>query len=237
MGVYAGIAQWWIDIDPARWYGIASGVVTNGLVLALDAGISRSYPGSGTTWTDLSGRGNNGTLTNGPTYSSDNGGVLDFDGTNDYASVAQNIIGTGNASHTLEMWVNFDVLTSGRWWLAVIGQYTGGSEHWIGSSPTSTQFGVWTGSQVTLDLLGINRWLHIVGTFNGTTLTYYVNNSVGGSTSATFSFSNSNLNIGLPLSGENYFNGKISNVRMYDRALTASEVSQNFNATRSRFGI
>ena len=59
-------------------------LVMNGLVLALDAANPKSYPGSGTTWTDLSGRGNTGTLTNGPTYSSANGGSLVFDGTNDY---------------------------------------------------------------------------------------------------------------------------------------------------------
>ena len=59
-------------------------VVTNGLVLALDAADRNSYPGSGTAWTDISGRGNTGTLTNGPTYSSANGGSIVFDGTNDY---------------------------------------------------------------------------------------------------------------------------------------------------------
>ena len=62
----------------------------NGLVLALDAANTKSYPGSGTTWTDLSGRGNTGTLTNGPTYSSANGGSIVFDGTNDYVVVNNN---------------------------------------------------------------------------------------------------------------------------------------------------
>ena len=63
-------------------------IAESGLVLALDAGNLKSYPGSGTTWTDLSGGGNTGTLTNGPTYSSANGGSLVFDGTNDYISLS-----------------------------------------------------------------------------------------------------------------------------------------------------
>ena len=63
-------------------------VVEDGLVLALDAGNTKSYPGSGTTWTDLSGNGNNGTLTNGPTYSSSNGGSIVFDGVNDFVDIS-----------------------------------------------------------------------------------------------------------------------------------------------------
>jgi hypothetical protein len=59
-------------------------IVTDGLVLCLDAGNPKSYPGSGTTWTDLSGNGNNGTLVNGVGYSGDNLGSLSFDGVNDY---------------------------------------------------------------------------------------------------------------------------------------------------------
>ena len=67
-------------------------IVTNGLVLCLDAGNTKSYPGSGTAWTDLSGRGNNGTLTNGPTYSSTNGGSVVFDAVDDYVTVPHNRI-------------------------------------------------------------------------------------------------------------------------------------------------
>lgn len=74
----------------------------NGLVLCLDAGNTKSYPGSGTTWTDLSGRGNTGTLTNGPTYSSANGGSIVFDGTNDYVST--NYTQTSVTGYTIDVW-------------------------------------------------------------------------------------------------------------------------------------
>jgi hypothetical protein len=82
--------------------GYGPRVVTDGLVLALDAADTNSYPGSGTTWNDLSGNGNTGTLTNGPTYSSDNGGSIVFDGTNDYVPLVNNL---GDPQQfTIEFW-------------------------------------------------------------------------------------------------------------------------------------
>jgi len=80
-------------------------IVTDGLVLALDAGNTKSYPGSGTTWTDLSGNGNTGTLTNGPTFDSANGGSIVFDGTNDYVQVTGSITVT---SATFITWIKRD---------------------------------------------------------------------------------------------------------------------------------
>ena len=77
-------------------------VVTDGLVLCLDAGNVKSYPGSGTTWTDLSGKGNTGTLTNGPTYSSANGGSIVFDGVDDRVSGTS--FNTGQ-NFTINAWI------------------------------------------------------------------------------------------------------------------------------------
>jgi len=212
-------------------------IVTDGLVLALDAGNTKSYPGSGTTWYDLSGNGRNLTLYNGTAHNAD--GYFDFDGTDDYAQTSDNGLGTGSViPHTLEMWVNFDTLTSPRWWLAVIGQYGTGAHHWIGT--TGSQFGAWSANcQRSPSLVGVSSWMHLVGTFDGTTLTYYVNNiNTGGSCTANgFNFTNTNFTIGLKLGSEAYFNGKVAISKIYNRALTASEIQQNFNATRSRFGI
>ena len=90
-------------------------IVTDGLVLALDAGNTKSYPGSGTTWTDLSGRGNTGTLTNGPTYSSANGGSIVFDGTNDHVTMSGNNI-SGLSAETTDfsicIWVKYNSTAS-----------------------------------------------------------------------------------------------------------------------------
>jgi hypothetical protein len=212
-------------------------IVTNGLVLCLDAANRKSYPTTGNIWTDLSGRGNNVTLFNSVGYNSANGGSLVFDGVNDYAQTTANVIGTGaSLPHTMEMWVNFDTLVSWRWWLAVLGQYNIGSHHWIGTSTTATAFGVWGGAQNAPNLLGTNRWLHIVSTFAGTSLINYVNTTASSPVTATgFNFSNSNFSIGLNNPGENYFDGKVSIARIYNRALTATEIAQNYNALKSRY--
>ena len=86
-------------------------IITDSLILCLDAANTKSYPGSGATWTDLSGNGNNVTLTNGPTYSSVDGGSIVFDGTNDYADFFAPNLGT---TTTVEMWVKLGAGYSGK---------------------------------------------------------------------------------------------------------------------------
>ena len=242
MGLGHGNTPTWLNqTDSGKTWVFANNVVQSGLVRSFDAGISASYPGSGTTWTDLTGSGSTMTLTNGPTYSSANGGSILFDGSDDWARTTSNGLGTGNIAHSLEMWVNFTTITPGsRWWLAVIGTYeSGGQLHWIGTSATSTAFGVWSGAVVSPNLLGANQWLHIITTFNGTLLSSYVNGVAGPTNNASFNISSSTFTIGLRTSQavENYYSGKVSAARIYNRALTAAEVSQNFNALRARFGI
>ena len=93
-------------------YGGTSGIVSTNIVLDLNATNSSSYSGSGTTWTDLSSSSNNGTLTNGPTFDSGNGGSIVFDGTNDRVQFGSDIFDP-NSNFTITAWVNFDDLTSG----------------------------------------------------------------------------------------------------------------------------
>jgi len=213
-------------------------IVQGGLVLSLDANDPLSYPGSGTTWYDLSGNGGNLTLYNGTAYNDAGFGYFDFDGTNDYAKTSNNGLGTGSLiPHTLEMWVNFDTIASPRWWLAVIGQYSTGAHHWIGT--TGTQFGAWSAScQRNPTLSGTNTWIHLIGTFDGTTLTYYVNgiNNGGSCTASGFNFTNTDFTIGLRNGGEAYFNGKVSRVALYNRALAESEIQENYLAFGLRYG-
>jgi hypothetical protein len=92
MAVHGGPADWWTEgTDAGRTHIATKGIVQSGLVLNLDAGVSASYPGSGTNWTDLSGNGNNGTLVNGVGYNSANNGSFVFDGVNDYGSFGKQI--------------------------------------------------------------------------------------------------------------------------------------------------
>jgi len=118
MSVYAGPADWWTDrTNIGRTHIATKGVVQTGLVLNLDSGVSSSYAGSGSTWTDLSGNGNHGTLTFGPTYSSSNGGEIVFDGVNDYVSfnnLTTSSLGlTSSNGATLSCWLKITLLS--RW--------------------------------------------------------------------------------------------------------------------------
>ena len=211
-------------------------IVTSGSILRVDAADPLSYSGSGTTWSDISGNGRDLTLVNGTAFNSN--GYFDFDGVNDYVTGSNSGLGTGNPAFTLEIWANFDTINTGRWWLAVLGQYNSGSLHWIGNSTTSTGFGEWNGGQTSPALSGNGVWQQIVTTFDGTTLQSYVNGvTSGASATTTFNMTNSYINIGLRLGNEKYYNGQISVISLYNKALTATEVAQNYNALKGRYGL
>ena len=219
-------------------------LVMNGLVLCLDAGNTKSYPGSGTTWTDISGNGNNGTLTNGPTYSSANGGSIVFDGTDDYISfnaLTTSSLGLTSANGaTLICWAKITILT--RW--------TGVFAFW--STSDNVDFGWDIDSTNNLRI-----WKNTTQTSTGVSLTPYstlwcqyvlVSNSSGGifyingnqiTTSSTLGniISTSGRNLMFGDNWDNPIQGNSSNIQIYNRALSAAEVSQNYNALRGRYGI
>lgn len=222
-----------------------SSIVTSGLVLCLDAGNPRSYPGTGTVWTDVTYTGgNNGTLTNGPTYSNANGGLIDFDGIDDYVSSTNNATTDITGTMTCECWFKLDATASD--WVRVFGKGDG----------TNRTYGLWynTGSTyflyqrygaassfdcITTQVVTVGVWWHMVGVSNGTSQTLYLNgSSVATATSGGSSWFSSTE--GYRVGGatfHTYHNGPISIVRLYNTALTASQVLQNFNAQRGRYGI
>jgi len=229
-------------------------IVTDGLVLALDAGNTKSYSGSGTTWTDLSGQGNNGTLANGPTYSSSNGGSIVLDGTNDYVQIL-NSNGFGEVSTTptisLELWANITRKSGGgQQYQQLAGFRNDGVFSFffllLDSSGASvnteariqTTSGTW---DINVPYLSyFNTWTHITFTANvNRTDLYFNGNLIGSNTAVSGSFGSTsgNFRIGTSLSGAYPTLGNISSVKVYNRALTASEIQQNFNALRGRFGI
>lgn len=217
-----------------------SGLITNGLVLNLDAGSADSYPGSGTTWTDLSGNGNNGTLVNGPTYSATNGGVLSFNGTNNYVNV------TDSASFntkplTVCAWVRPASFSNYQSILAK--QRSGDNFEQIGLLVDSTGNVAFQSGASGTSLKGplsLNTWAHICGSSNGTTVTIYINGQAlgtGGDDStygATKPFRIGNTQWG---GDARYFNGFISIILIYNRALSPSEVNQDYNALKSRYSL
>ena len=118
-----------------------SPIITNGLVLCLDAADRNSYPGSGTTWTDLSGRGNNGTLQNGVGYSGDNGGSLSFDGVDDYVSIGTSGFPFGNSAGTLSCWARTNTTAAGFRWIVSYGNASPSQSRFLGINGTTYYFG------------------------------------------------------------------------------------------------
>jgi len=228
-------------------------IITDGLVLCLDAANKLSYPGSGTVWTDLAGS-NNGTLTNGPTFNSANGGSIVFDGVNDYVSIGtlSNLVGLNGV--TVDTWFyNYTTLSS---YQSIIGQYNG-SSGWLIHTSTNTNYKivvlVGDGSSFGgINDIPTNAWFNVILSYNGTLtgdlnrLKMYVNGVYrsfdsysGGAVPSTWPNSTSvNANIGalLPSLGR-YFNGLIPSVKIYNRALSAQEVLQNYNALKSRYNL
>jgi hypothetical protein len=218
----------------------------DGLVLALDAGNTKSYPGSGTTWTDLSGNGKNGTLTNGVGYNSSNGGSLSFDGVDDYVNCGTTNLSSGT-SLTVEVWVKPGTTQDAYSDILDYGHGGGGNAGFViqqdNLSTNQYYFAYWNGT--TYDItstvtIGTSSFNHLVFTKSGTSVAGYLNsqNTLNYTGSSTIYCSGRTLHIGRFVAGAGReFNGNISSVKVYNRALTAAEISQNFNALRGRFGI
>ncbi len=209
-------------------------IVTDGLVLCLDAGNTKSYPGIGTAWTDLSGRGNTGTLTNAPTYNSSNGGSLVFNTVGQEYSTS--LTTTTFTNTTQSIWFKWSGVNVANTITYLGNSGSNGLGLYIGSSGApSNQLGVLYGgisynalpSSITLT----TNWSNFVVTRSSNTTTLYQNGSLFTSTTSTPATSAS-YSFGSPSNG-----GNISNINFYNRALTAAEIQQNFNALRGRFSI
>jgi len=218
-------------------------IVTNGLVLNLDSGFTPSYPRSGTTWYDISTSSSNSTLTNGPTYDTAVSGNIVFDGIDDQSPFYAPNLGT---TTTVEMWTKcislngkmffgwagYDVWTQGD----TIGYNTGNGDVYGMSNSLVSSLGV------------VGNWKHLV--FEMRSDVDYTNNKiyvngVNQSLSQQYSSesaSNRNFNSGYGticgwLYGGYYMNQQVSTFRVYNRSLTQTEVTQNYNAQKSRFGL
>jgi formylglycine-generating enzyme required for sulfatase activity len=220
---------------------ISSGIVTNGLVLWLDAGIAPSYAGSGTTWTDISGNRNNGTLTNGPTYNSSNGGSIVFDGVNDYISTVFNRGILGNQT-TLSCWFKYSG-TAGRTYSPIFGGIDGGgTEFFVGKDAGNTNIGVQDGNYNAAFVTGSNAfngdYHHIAYTYENGTGKIYLDGVLRNTGSFTKCNDAEQITIGYEAELSGYlFVGNIALVNIYSRVLSSSEVLQNFNAQKALFGL
>lgn len=250
------------DIDEFEFYNGTEwllvgyeGIITDGLILYLDAGNRKSYDGEGTTWFDLSGNRYNGTLVNGPTYNSGNGGHFNFDYTDDYVTTT----GMANYSYTNGITVSVWYYNGGG-----TGYYRGvvtngtvadriggfdlrlGREDYFGGANNGTRLN-WritnsggTAASRTI-YANINEWHNYVGTYNNSTVAVYKDGTLFDSTTLSGggqlkTMSDSTTIARSPGTLE-YLDGKLAVVQIYNRALSAAEIAQNFNVTRTRFGV
>ena len=225
-------------------------IITDGLVFAVDAANPSSYPGSGTIWKDQTVNQNNGTLTNGPTFDSGNGGSIVFDGSNDYVDCG-NIDDIKNASQvSISIWTYIDDIS----FRILLGQnLISGTDHlqlyywsantlyiWIKSGNVGTVSYVNTSS-----IVNINQWYNFTLVFDGTLTNndrakLYLNGGNDiitnrGTMPTTFTNSSESFLIGRGLNG--YFDGRMSNTQIYNRALSATEVLHNYDALKGRFNL
>ena len=223
-------------------------IVTSGLVLALDAADTNSYPRSGTTWYNISDNGNNGTLNNGPTFNSANGGSFFTDGSDDYISTPYS--GSATDSYTFSAWFKNDnysenkfILSRGRdgfgnGWSLYNAVLTDGRAS-IGIVITSPSLeGLATYST---SVLALNTWYYITGVWTaGTSLQIYLNgvlqNTLTTSGKTVLRSSTNGWVLGS-VSSTIFTSGYTAVCHIYNRVLSGSEILQNYNALKIRFGL
>lgn len=226
-------------------------IVKDGLVFYVDAGSPNSYysPTAGITWKDISGNGNNGTLTNGPTFDSANGGSIVFDGSDDYVTIGNPSILQITDKLTLSAWIK---TTNNSTISTIIGKdgiSTGTRSYLINLATTGEpRFFIFkSGSNTSVfgtTQVNDGNWHHVMCVNDGIDLKIYVdgileNTTVGGGgtmLNGTSFFAIGRREANAP-QNIHWFNGNIANTLVYNRALSATEVLQNYNATKTRFGL
>lgn len=214
----------------------------------MDSANPRSYPDSGTTVFDISGNNLRGSLVNGTTYVSGPSGYFQFDGVDDYITFGNTTVAnvfTGD--FTVSAWV-YRLTNAGPAWGNIIGDYytantTGEWQIMISNSAQLFVYRIGTGYVINQIASGysVNQWINVVLTRIGSTITLYANSNVvtTATNSDTWGSPTGNLNIGVD--GNNSaepLNGRISDVMIYKGlGLNATQVTQNFNALRGRYGI
>ena len=234
---------------------VAPSIVTSGLVLNLDAGNPSSYPGSGTTWTDLSTSSNNATLINGTGYSSANGGTLVFDGINDYAVTANNIGISSNQTRSVDIWFKLNNNTARH----VLSSWGNLSANNLFNLEVNSNYGtnypflaIYNNDAYIPQTIAINQWTNIVITYAGgnvdspTGVKFYLNGALQSGVlfpsspfgNYPFNTTNTKLYVGYEGAGaRNPMNGYLPTVKIYNKALDSTEVTTNFNAIKSRYGL
>ena len=222
-------------------------IVKDGLVLHLDAANPRSYPGTGTAWSDLSTSLNNATLVNTPTYSTSNNGYFTFNGSTQYATVADSESLRISSSITVQ---SFFYISTYAIWAGIVGKSTGlKAVYGLSLSPSSQRLRFnynnvipWTSNVESTSTISTGQWIYGAATYDGTNVKIYLNGvldktqNIGAITFDTTPGIPVDIAFDNPGADE-YLNGRVSIASIYNRALSDVEVLQNFNATKGRYGL
>lgn len=227
-------------------------MITNGLVMYLDAANSKSYPGSGTVITDLSGMGNNGTIINSVTFNTGSLGNLVFNGSSNFVNCGTSSTLNLLNSFTVALWMNMNITATNQYFVARWTYSTGNFRQWSLDNNTlantisfrATTAG--TDASATAisytDASNSNNWMYVCGVWSGTAISLYKNGGLVAGPSNLASIVSTSGQVTFIASGDTntgfgYPVGNIASVAIYDRGLSVNEIIQNFNATRSRFGV
>jgi hypothetical protein len=228
-------------------------IITNGLTLNLDSQNPSSYPGSGNTWFNLSESIYNATLSNGFSYSNNTGGTLFFDGVNNTGGrgVVTNYYPVFSSDFTINLWVNFSTYKQYQNIISSANDGNAAQGFWIefGSGRGFTLYSnsslILEDNLVSLTALSANTWHNVCVSRVGTgsnNLKLYVDNVLCGQNTSNVTVGNINQNLEIAryakIATDSFFQGSIARIQIYNsRGFSSDEVSQNFNATRGRFGI
>lgn len=222
----------WYTGSNNLWYYMPN-ISTYNMIARYDAGEPSSYSGTGTTWTDISGNSNNGTLVNSPTYSSTYGGGFQFNKSNTYVTLPTGLL-TGN-DFTVIMWLKGDGTGGGQ---TLFGNYPAGNLQmfygtsyigmYLANSTAYADAGIWYTSNI----------VQFAALRSGTNLEIYLNGTLirVGSSSASLGGSVP-FRIGTNTSGGEQFGGSIYTCQAYNSALTSADIVQNYQSLRTRFGV
>jgi len=205
-------------------------IVRDGLVLSLDAADRNSYVSGSTTWRDLSGNNNSGSLTNGPTFSSANGGVIVLDGANDYIDVPINLT---NTNYTIMGAARY-VVVGGRTFSAKNNNWLMG--HWSGTTQNHYAGG-WVSGEGAGP--GDTNWriYAATGDYSGDSWAHYVNGVLNSGPNNGGSNGPNGFAIGSYAGASEFSNSHISFLICYNRILSAAEIQQNYQQYKTRFNL
>ena len=232
-------AKTWLN-NNGYWTSYSS-VVTTGLKVYLDALNPASYSGSGTTWYDLSGNGNDVSMQNSGsiTWSPGPTGYFSTVGNGWFNRTSASNVPTGNSPYTLSAWVQLGSSWNGNGFMS-IGPFGNGNEaNAFRAGSTNQLLNYWWGNDlsVNISVSPTNGWFNAVAKYDGTTRSIWVNGVLAGSdTPVGHNVTSSDIQISKT-AGNEYLQGNIAQALIYNVALSGSEILANFNASKSRFGL